>query len=118
MGKDELLEKVVPEILVNEACNISTINLTSSDCVKDISLHVSDNVLYFAEKDPGFVAWTKNESNVEAWKKIKEGKLSNELQEVFTAPDTALTGFAAIEITFGTSWDSPEFKTWLTDQLD
>jgi len=67
--KSDLRDAVVPEILLSPACNVSTVNLTGVECQKEISQHISDNVLYFGEKDPGFTAWTK--TNQDVWKKLK-----------------------------------------------
>lgn len=122
LWETDVLDKVIPEILLDDSCNVSTTNLTSADCQKDISMHVADNVIYYVEKDPGFKTWTESPSNKAAWGKVKTGAINIQLQESFLPGVIALTGFAKAELEFITGmsnwWGTPEFSDWLKTQVD
>jgi hypothetical protein len=118
--KTEFLEELVPDITSSISCNASHpvygTNFTSELCKSDIVEHLADLTLYYVEKDPGFMAWTKVEANVEKWKKIKEGKILLSLRDIYKAPAATLQQYSATKIAEGTEMGSAEFDEWLGEQ--
>jgi len=118
LAKDDFLAEVVPAITGSLACNSSHptlgTNFTSAKCKKVIVQKLSDAALYFAEKDPGFTAWTKN---VSSWTKEAKGEVESELLKAFGEPTAALQSFVATKISEGLEMGSEELTEYLTTQV-
>jgi len=121
LAKDDFLAEVVPAITGSLACNSSHptlgTNFTSAKCKKVIVQKLSDAALYFAEKDPGFTAWTKTTGEKAVWTKESKGEVETELLKAFEGPTAALQSFVATKISEGLEMGSEELTDYLTTQV-